>query len=252
MNETVLVHQLLAMTLQFGAVSAERCWTELHVVSDFGGITRPELDALVAHMLKEDYLFESGGLLSMGSVAERVFGKKNFLELYAVFSSPVLFRVQNRNGKDLGSLEQNFVDRLVEEVSSFLLGGRAWTVEHVNHSDRTVRVREAPRGQKRSWGGFIPQMLGFELCQRMRRVLVGTESYPYVDPMVARLLEDRRAELRPLLERTGPGAIQMDEDAARWDVRRRPHHTLKYGLEWVGSWKVVADNFQVRVEGDGE
>jgi ATP-dependent Lhr-like helicase len=249
----VLVHQLLAMTLQFGAVSAERCWAELHTVSDFSGITRPEFDALVAHMLKEDYLFESGGLLSMGSVAERVFGKKNFLELYAVFSSPVLFRVQNKNGADLGSLEQNFVDRLVEEASSFLLGGRAWMVEHVNHADRTVRVREASRGQKPSWGGFIPQMLGFELCQRMRRILVGHETYPYVDPMVARLLEDRRGELRPLLERAGPGAIQMDEDAARWwtFAGGRVNHTIKYGLEWVGSWKVVADNFQVRVEGDG-
>jgi len=102
-------------------------------------------------------------------------------------------------------------------------------------------------------GGFIPQLLGFELCQRMRRVVMGREVYAYVDPMVARLLDDRREELRPLLARIGPAAIQMDDGVARWwtFAGGRINHTIKYGLEWVGGWKVVADNFQLRVEGDG-
>jgi ATP-dependent Lhr-like helicase len=29
------------------------------------------------------------------------------------------------------------------------------------------------------------------------------------------------------------------------------NHTLKYGFEVVEGWKVVADNFQLRIEGDG-
>jgi len=95
----------------------------------------------------------------MGERAERVFGKKNFMELYAVFSSPIMYRVQTETGRDLGSFEQAYVDRLVEEMTSFLLGGRPWTVEHVNHGDKTVRVRPAPGGQKPSWGGYIPQHL---------------------------------------------------------------------------------------------
>jgi ATP-dependent Lhr-like helicase len=35
----------------------------------------------------------------MGERAERVFGKKNFMELYAVFSSPVMYRVQTEAGR---------------------------------------------------------------------------------------------------------------------------------------------------------
>lgn len=61
-------------------------------------------------------------------------------------------------GRDLGSLEQDFVDRLVEQMSSFLLGGRAWAVERVIHEDRIVLVREAPRGVKPSWGGLIHKL----------------------------------------------------------------------------------------------
>ena len=86
----VLVHQVLALALQFGAISAERCWDQVRRVSDFSSVERSDFDAILAHMLKEDFLFESGGLLSMGQKAERVYGRKDFLELYAVFSSPVL------------------------------------------------------------------------------------------------------------------------------------------------------------------
>ncbi|MBN2196244.1 MAG: DEAD/DEAH box helicase, partial [Polyangiaceae bacterium] len=248
----VLVHQLLALTLQFGAISAERCWEQIRRVPDFSGIDRPDFDAIVAHMLKEDFLFESGGLLSMGEKAEKVFGKKNFLELYAVFSSPVLYRVLTHVGRDIGSLEQDFVDRLVEQMSSFLLGGRAWAVEHVNHKDRTVTVKEAPRGQKPSWGGFIPQLLGHELCQRIRRIHTEDTRYPYVTDGAHAIIEERRGDLGDLLQRSGP-AVQLDGNVARWwtFAGGRVNHTLKYGIEILEGWKVVADNFQLRIEGDG-
>lgn len=249
----VVVHQLLALTLQFGAVSAERCWEQIARVPDFSAITRAEFDQLVAHMKEQDYLFESGGLLSMGTKAERVFGRKNFSELYAVFSSPVLYRVQTASGKDLGSLEQNFVDRLVDAMSSFLLGGRAWTVEQVIHKDRIVRVRESPRGQKPSWGGFLPQHLSFDLCQRIRQVLTDDTTYPYVVAPAMQAIGQRRAGLGELLRRSGAVATQMDERAGRlWTFAGgQINHTLKYALELTSGWKVVADNIQLRVEGAG-
>ncbi|WP_437300230.1 DEAD/DEAH box helicase [Sorangium sp. So ce426] len=248
----VLVHQLLAMTLQYGAISAERCWEQLEKTPDFRSITRTEFDEVVGHMKEQDFLFEAGGLLSMGQKAERAYGKKNFMELYAVFSSPVLYRVVTGAGRDLGSLEQDFVDRLVEQMSSFLLGGRAWTVERVRHGDRVVVVREAPAGVKPSWGGFIPQLLGFELCQRMKRVLTEAVRYPYVDERGMKHIEEKRADLGDLLRRAGH-AVQTDGSVARWwtFAGGRVNHTLKYGFEVAEGWKVVADNFQLRIEGDG-
>ncbi|KYF68128.1 DEAD/DEAH box helicase [Sorangium cellulosum] len=248
----VLVHQILAMTLQYGAISAERCWEQLAKTPDFGSITRTEFDEIVEHMKEQDFLFEAGGLLSMGQKAERAYGKKNFMELYAVFSSPVLYRVVTGAGRDLGSLEQDFVDRLVEQMSSFLLGGRAWTVERVSHGDRAVVVREAPAGVKPSWGGFIPQLLGFELCQRMKRVLTESVRYPYVDARGMQHIEEKREDLGDLLRRPGH-AVQVDGSVARWwtFAGGRVNHTLKYGFEVAEGWKVVADNFQLRIEGDG-
>ena len=97
-------------------------------------------------MISEDYLFESGGLLSMGEQAERIFGRKNFLELYAVFSSPVLYRVSDRAGREIGSLEQDFVDSLVEDMSS-LPARRAGLDRRARQPRRAHRAR--PRGAAR-------------------------------------------------------------------------------------------------------
>ena len=143
----VLVHQLLALTLQFGAISAERCWQQLTVITDFSNITAPEFDTLIAHMLREGFLYESGGLLSMGDKAEKVFGRKNFMELYAVFSSPVLYKVTTKAGYVVGSLEQAFVDKLVEEISSFFvgrsrLGGEACQSQRSHHPSRASPQRQ--------------------------------------------------------------------------------------------------------------
>jgi len=248
----VLVHQLLALTHSHGGISAERCWQLLHKVPDFRGISEAEYQALVEHMKTEGYLFEAGGLLSMGQNAERTFGRKNFLELYAVFSSPVLYQVETETGRPLGSLEQNFVDRLVEEMSSFLLGGRAWLVVGLNHDERIVRVREAPRGKKPSWGGFAPQFLGFEICQEMKAVLSSDDDYPFVDAKGKSALAEWRADLGQLLRRAG-SALHGDGATVTWwtFAGGRINQTLKYVLEWKGGWKVVPDNFSVRIEGDG-
>ena len=248
----VLVHQLLAQTLQYGGISADNAWDQLSRVPDFGGVQREEFDELVAHMLVNDYLFESGGLLSMGNKAERVYGRKNYSEMYAVFSTPVLFRVMTAAGKDIGSLEQAFVDRLVEEMSSFLLGGRPWTVEHINHKDKRVRVRPAPRGMKPSWGGFAPQLLGRELCQMVREVITGDTEHPYLDGLGREVVDARREDLGPLLRRAAL-PLQVDGDGALWwtFAGGQINHTLRYALHVKQGWKVVPDNFRLRIEGDG-
>lgn len=248
----VLVHQILALTLQFGAISPERVWDQLSVVPDFADITPREFEQLVDHMVKTDYLFTAGGLLSMGSQAERVFGRKNFMELYAVFSSPVLYKVKTPAGYVLGSLEQAFVDKLVEDMSSFLLAGRAWTVEHINHSDRTVRVQPAPRGKKPTWGGFIPQLLGYDICQKTAAILQSDALLPYLDTAAQDALAATRDDLGVQLQKGGGTCLQYEGERLLWwtFAGGQINHTLKYGLQYGHDWKIVTDNFRLKIEGD--
>jgi ATP-dependent Lhr-like helicase len=97
-------------------------------------------------------LREASGQLVIGPKAEKRFGRKNFMELFAVFTSPVSYTVVTAAGQPLGSLQQEFVDRLVDGVSSFLLGGRGWVVQRIQHDDRRVFV-DPPV----PWPGGVPE-----------------------------------------------------------------------------------------------
>jgi ATP-dependent Lhr-like helicase len=247
----VLVHQLLAFTLALGGIQRDVAWQKLSRLPDLSDITRFEFDQAVDFMVLHDFLFEAGGMLSMGDAAERKYGRKNFLELYAVFSSPQFYTVIGPNGSEVGSLEQAFVDNLEENLSSFLLGGRAWLVASIDHKAREISATPAPRGKMPSWGGFVPQMLGFEVCQRIKRLLCDTTEYPYLSEQAAATLREYREDFAALLQRGN--ALQISSDGVRWWTYAggRINQTLKHALEELTGWKIVTDNFHLRFTGDG-
>ena len=174
------------------------------------------------------------------------------MELYAVFSSPQTYTVQTAGGQPLGSLNQDFVDRLVDGVSTFLLGGRAWAVLRVQHDDRRVVVEPAPRGRQPTWGGFLPQFLGYELCQKILTILRSDESYPYLDEHAARALAAHRESMAEILY-PGKDGVEFDEGEVRWwtFAGGRINSTLRYALEALGpDWKVTPDNVLIRIRGE--
>ncbi len=187
----------------------------------------------------------------LGPKAEKRFGRRNFMELYAVFSSPQTYTVQTMAGQPLGTLSQGFVDRLVEGVSSFLLAGRAWLTVQLRHDERIVKVEAGPQGRQPSWGGFLPQFLGFEVCQKILGVLTSEESYPYLHADAAAVLAGRRAAFDGVLSERG--GIEIVDGEVRWwtFAGGRINATLRHALEAVGGdWKVIPDNFLVKVRGE--
>lgn len=249
----VLIHQLLAMALASDGIAAEDAWQQLSGVPDFRGIHRAEYDRLLNWMLRDGALRLVGARLVLGPKAERRFGRKNFMELFAVFSSPQTYTVQTVGGQPLGSLNQAFVDRLVEGVSSFLLGGRAWAVLRVQHDDRRVVVEPAPRGRQPTWGGFLPQFLGFDVCQRILATLLSDEVYPYLDESALAVLVEHRQTMREVIESL-QGGVEMEDGEIRWwtFAGGRINATLRYALEAVGGdWKIIPDNFLIKIRGEG-
>jgi ATP-dependent Lhr-like helicase len=248
----VFIHQLLAMSLASDGIALQPAWEHLSRVPDFRGIRREELDRLVQWMLEDESFVLAGGRLILGPKAERRFGRRNFMELFAVFSSPQSYTVQTAAGQPLGSLNQAFVDRLVDGVSCFLLGGRAWAVLEVRHDDRRVEVGPAPRGRQPTWGGFIPQFLGEAISLKIRDVLAADDPYTYLSPEAAALLAERRDAMRTVLAPGRPG-IEIADNEIRWwtFAGGRINSTLRYGLgSLLHGVQIVPDNFLLRLRGD--
>lgn len=248
----VLIHQLLALSLAHSGIPQEEAWSHLSTVPDFRGIRRVEFDGLVQWMIQEGSLVVSSGRLLLGPVAERRFGRRNFMELFAVFSSPQSYQVETSSNRVIGVLSQDFVDSLVDGVSCFLLGGRAWAVVNVVHSTRRVLVEPAPRGRRPTWGGFLPQFLGFHLCQKILEIVTGDEDYPFLSASALDLLLQERRDTRGRVE-SRVGGIEVSGNQATWHTYAggRINSTLRYALGVLEpNWAITPDNYCVRINDD--
>ena len=245
----VLVHQVLAMSLTAEGVTADRAWAHLSRVPDFADIHRAEFDRLLLWLVRDGSLRVAAGRLVLGPKAEQRFGRKNFMELFAVFASTQTYTVEH-GAAVIGSLGQAFVDRLAEGVSTFLLAGRAWQVDAVRHSDRVVRASPAARGQQPSWGGRNPSFLGFEVCQEIRRVLAGDAVPAYLHPSAAAVLAAKRASLAAIAESVDP-VDETDSGLVWWTFAGgRVNSTLKHALAAVGGeWSITTSNLAITVKG---
>jgi len=202
-------------------------------------------------MIQDASMVHSSGLLSIGPKTERRFGRRNFMELFAVFSTPKTYTVVALAGHSVGSLSQDFVDRLVCDVSSFLLGGRPWAVMQINHDDRRVVVVPSPIGRQPTWGGFLPQFLGRELCQKILEVTRSTDVYPDLEAESLGVLREQRETLGRFLHPTR-GGIDGDATELRWwtFAGGRINSTLRYALTALEpTWTVIPDNYAVKVRG---
>jgi len=173
----ILAHQIMALSLERGGVSRHRVKGWLAAAAPFAGLGEERVQELVDAMVEREILHESGGLLSLGAQGERRYGRKNFFELYAVFSAPPMLRVL-RGQREVGFVDATFLQGLRQGDGDgplcFHLSGEAWVVAQIDWSRGLVRVRPAEVGRVPSWLG-PPKVKSYALCQAMAEVLRGAE-----------------------------------------------------------------------------
>jgi ATP-dependent Lhr-like helicase len=197
-------------------------------------------------MLAEGILSEDEGILWLGQKGEEEFGRKNFLELFSVFTSPPLFAV--RHGRqELGFVDQSsFVSRQ-DGPRVLLLGGRAWRVTHQDWSRRVAFVEATEETGRSRWRGS-GQAIAFQLCQVMRRLLSTDE----VSPQWSRRAQSRLCELREVhafVRADGPSLVWRAGGAEWWTFAGTRANAVFAGeLSRCGS-RVDHDALMVSVEG---
>lgn len=211
----ILLHQIMAMCLERGGVTADMLWNQLSHAYCFSGIPREKFDRFVAFLLSNDFLHDDGNMYSLGLKAEEVFGRKNFMEMYSVFSTPLEFEVAGQSGDIIGTVQWDFLEKLLEESSAFYLAGRAWMVERIEWKKKIVVVIPAPAGKVPKWGGISPSFLSYDLCRKMRDVLVSDDIYSYLDSKAANLLDETRQD-RKAFYSSAFAPMAFDEKSITW------------------------------------
>lgn len=144
---STLLHQILALTAQWGGVRADQVYRLLCKDGCFRNVTVEQFKKLLSHMGKENLITQiSGGQLVLGRQGEFLTSHYTF---YAVFQTPEEFRIITGN-KTLGSLP---VDFPIVEEQHIVFAGRRWKVEDVNTDKKTIHVSPSGGGHPPNFGG---------------------------------------------------------------------------------------------------
>lgn len=246
----VLAHQVMALSLQEGGISRHRVLEWIGPASPFQEIAPPRLHALLDTMVERKILYEADGRLSLGEEGERRYGRKNFFELYAVFTAPPVMRVVHGR-EEVGYIQALFAagHDPQEGPLCFRLSGRAWQVTQAEWSRGVLHVAPVERGRVPSWLGQ-PGFLSTALCQEMMRVLIqpGVEAQ-WLSRGAGLELDAMRAGYAGLLEE-GTAPLEEVEGGVQWHTFAGGgvNRLLAAGLQPLTGLRWTAGNLSLRVK----
>lgn len=173
----LLAHQLMALSLQQRGVPTTEWWSWIEGAGTFADLTAEDRSELVEHMCASNILVEADGRLILGEQGERLYGGRNFMDLYVVFSTPSELKVM-WGPREVGTIDAYFAQYKEAGELTFILAGRTWHATHVDWRRATCHVEPAPDGALPTWMGE-PRLLSRELCQAIRDVLVDDNDDPW-------------------------------------------------------------------------
>ncbi|GIU47596.1 DEAD/DEAH box helicase [Shewanella algidipiscicola] len=205
---STLLHQVLAVTAQWGGIRAEQLFSLLCKDGPFQNVNVENFKALLVHMGKTELITQLGsGELVLGLLGEKLTSHYSF---YAVFKTPEEFRIVCGT-KSLGTLP---VDSLVLEGQHIVFGGKRWKVNDIDSEKKVIYVVHAKGGKPPKFGGAglnIHDVVRQEMFQILKdgdyRISVGDQKVDFADSAArelfgesVRYFEDAKLSREPLLQ----------------------------------------------------
>jgi len=207
----IVAQQILALCLQETRVG-DQLWPEWwNGLEPFGR----SADVILRHLQEQGYLDSDGGMLFIGPAAELRFGRRNFMEMTAVFTGPPEFTVLVGR-TELGRIDPSLLTEEVHGDRRLLLAGRSWRVTYIDWRRRRCFVEPADGGGRARWLALGWAGLGYELTRAMREVLLGTDPPVKLTRRAAERLAQEREEKISLVHPGGNVIVRDTTGDVRW------------------------------------
>ncbi|WP_144127977.1 DEAD/DEAH box helicase [Catellatospora sichuanensis] len=207
----IVAQQVLALCLQqhrVGNQSWQRSWNGL---VPFDTSAAP----IVRYLVDNGYLDTDQGMLFIGPAAELRFGRRNFMDMTAVFTGPPEFTVLTGR-TELGRIDPSLLTEEVQGERRLLLGGRSWAVTYIDWRRRRCFVEPADGGGRARWTNLGWAGLSFALTRAMRDVLLGADPPVRLTKRALERLAHARDEQSSVVH---PGGNVIVRDRQGDDVR---------------------------------
>ncbi|WP_407321171.1 DEAD/DEAH box helicase [Dickeya ananatis] len=182
MHYSTLLHQILAITAQWGGVRADQLWSQLCQTGPFRNIDLTDFKTLLRHMGGNGLLTQ----LASGEMVIGVEGEKltNHYTFYAVFNTPEEFRIVT-GSRTLGTVP---VDSPLLPDQHIIFGGRRWKVTEIEVEKKVIYVEATKGGQPPQFSGggmSVHDVVRQEMLAIYRendyRIAIGSKRVDYAD-----------------------------------------------------------------------
>lgn len=192
-------------------------------------------------------LWDDQGVLWFGGRGEESYGRRHFLDLLSVFTSPPLFTV--RHGRqDLGVVDEMTFLGKRDGPRVLLLGGLAWRVNHIDWQRRVAYVEATEAKGLSRWKGNRPG-LGFHMCQSIKHVLSSGEDGAMWSRRARQQLHNIRQTYTWLDEHSTVVVRDQNEPAEWWTFAGSgANATLAYELSQATQSAVDHNSFTVTLQ----
>ncbi len=240
----ILAQQVMAIALQTGGVGRSEWYEQIAEVNGFSAMEPSKRNEVFQWMLSENILAEDNGIVWLGEVGESEFGRRNFMELFSVFTSPPVFKVlQGR--RELGSVDISTFFSREDGPRILLLGGRAWRVTHLDWNRRLAYVETVELRGKSRWQGD-GQGLSYQFAQQIQAILALNDVRPWWSKRAA----ERLAEIRfgyPWLHANGTACVPGTGALEWWTFAgKAANQSLAGALSDLLSERCTSDDLHIR------
>jgi ATP-dependent Lhr-like helicase len=189
----------MALALQLQGVGRQDWQRWIGRLPPFAELSAATIQEILDHLVQHGILYSDGIRLSLGDQAQAEYGRRNFLELLSVFTTPPLLAVFC-GPKQLGSVDQVAVSRQKPEDPVVLsLGGRSWAVQDIDWRARQVFVRPETAAGRTTWLG-VRRGVSYAIARAVHRLLTSgdaPEAWSRRAQTQMSALRDQYAFLRP-------------------------------------------------------
>jgi len=209
----ILAQQLMALILQERGIGQSQWFPWVESVPGFAELPPERVVELVEFMIAKGILWSDNGILAFAPEGENVFGRRNFMDILSVFTSPPLFKVMSGQ-KELGNVHESTFYKREEGPAILVLAGRSWKTKHLDWKRRIAYVEATDEKGRSRWLGE-GQMLSHAVCQSIRRILASDED----DPAWSRRASQQFTELRDehlWVSADATSVVQMPNGQVRW------------------------------------
>lgn len=179
---STLLHQILAITAQWGGVRADQLWSQLCQTGPFRNVDINDFKSLLKHMGTCGLLTQlASGEIVVGAEGEKLINHYTF---YAVFNTSEEFRIVTGN-RTLGTVP---VDSPLLPEQHIIFGGQRWKVTEIEVEKKAIYVEATKGGQPPLFSGSgmsVHDVVRQEMLAIYRendyRIAVGNKRVDYAD-----------------------------------------------------------------------